>query len=142
MRRTNILRCTTSRPAMMRLLLCVLYIARAIQAAPNANTTASIDSVEAPTLNNRTMWSIVSSCALTLFACVYTAIHPNIPSPEDGPVHILWRRFGIMIMALIFPELIATWAMRQWLCARRVTTKFKDSKSFSVCYPQERSESE
>ncbi|KAJ8586741.1 hypothetical protein M405DRAFT_822873 [Rhizopogon salebrosus TDB-379] len=124
----------------MPLLLCTLYIVRAIQAAPITNTTASVDSVEAPTLNNRTMWSIISSCMLTLFACIYSAIHPNIPSPKDGPVRILWRRFGIMIMALIFPELIATWAMRQWLCARRVTTQFKASELFSVCYPQERSE--
>ncbi|KAJ8586729.1 hypothetical protein M405DRAFT_822859 [Rhizopogon salebrosus TDB-379] len=124
---------------MIRLLL-TLYIVRGIQAAPVANTTASIDSVEVPTLDNRTMWSIVSSCALTLFACIYSTIHPNIPSPKDGPVRILWRRLGIMIMALIFPELIATWAMRQWLCARRVTTQFKASELFSVCYPQERSE--
>ncbi|KAJ8583491.1 hypothetical protein M405DRAFT_775354, partial [Rhizopogon salebrosus TDB-379] len=76
------------------------------------------------------MWSIVSSCALTLFACICSAIHLNIPSPKDGPVRILRRRFGTMIMALIFPQLIVTQAMRQWFYARRVTTQFKASKPF------------
>ncbi|KAJ8596181.1 hypothetical protein M405DRAFT_782083 [Rhizopogon salebrosus TDB-379] len=45
-----------------------------------------------------------------------------------------------MIMALTFPELIAVWAMRQRLCARRITTRFKASELFCVRYPQEQSE--
>ncbi|OAX32660.1 hypothetical protein K503DRAFT_860202 [Rhizopogon vinicolor AM-OR11-026] len=101
-----------------------------------------MDSVEAPSFTNRTMWSIVSSSALTLFACVYSAIHPNIPSPRDGPLRILWRRIGMMIMALIAPELIATWAMRQRLCARSLTKRFKGSGHFGSDRPQERSDSD
>ncbi|OAX32658.1 hypothetical protein K503DRAFT_701700, partial [Rhizopogon vinicolor AM-OR11-026] len=89
-----------------------------------------MDIFEAPSFINRTMWSIVSSCVLTLFACIYSAIHPNIPSPKYGPLRILWRRFNMMIMALIVPELIATWAIRQWLCARALTKRFKGSGYF------------
>ncbi|KAG2139637.1 uncharacterized protein EDB93DRAFT_1090144 [Suillus bovinus] len=70
----------------------------------------------------RTLWTIISSSVLTLFACIYSAIHPNIPSPRhSGYSHILWRQLGIMIMALIAPNLIVTWAMRQWFSARQVT---------------------
>ncbi|KAG2360334.1 hypothetical protein BDR07DRAFT_1378087 [Suillus spraguei] len=90
------------------------------------NTTTSTDSFEAPSLSTRTLWSIISSSVLTLFACTYSAIHPNIPSPKDSPGGILLRRLGIMIMALIAPELIITWAMRQWLSARQVTRQFKE----------------
>ncbi|KAG2089993.1 uncharacterized protein F5147DRAFT_755527 [Suillus discolor] len=73
------------------------------------------------------MWTIISSSVFTLFACIYSAIHPNIPSPEDSPLRVLLRRHGIMIMALIAPELIVTWAMRQWFSARRVTRQFEKS---------------
>ncbi|KAG1725833.1 hypothetical protein EDB19DRAFT_1897711 [Suillus lakei] len=101
----------------MYLLLCIfLYLVGVIQAAPTTNPiTTTSDSFEAPSFTTRTLWTIISSCVLTLFACIYSAIHPNIPSPQDSPVLILWRRLGIMIMALIFPELIVAWAMRQWI---------------------------
>ncbi|KAG2099554.1 uncharacterized protein F5147DRAFT_747264 [Suillus discolor] len=63
-----------------------------------------------------TLWTIISSSVLTLFACIYSAIHPNIPSPTKRRSYpcIIWRQLGMMIMALIAPELIAAWAMRQW----------------------------
>ncbi|KAG1725930.1 hypothetical protein EDB19DRAFT_2043106 [Suillus lakei] len=127
----------------MRVLLCVflVYLVVVIRAAPTTNSTATTsDSSESPLFTTRTLWNIVSSCIITLFACIYSAIHPNIPSPQDSPVLILWRRLGIMIMALIFPELIIAWAMRQWLSARQVTKEFKESGFFNVPQLQEQSE--
>ncbi|KAG2104333.1 uncharacterized protein F5147DRAFT_579993 [Suillus discolor] len=125
----------------MRLLVffCIfLYLVGVIQAAPTTNTTTSTSSnvPEAPPFTNRTLWNIVSSCVVTLFACIYSAIHPNIPSPKDSPVLILWRRLGIIIMALIVPELIVTWAMRQWISARHVTKEFKESGYFDYTWTQ------
>ena len=134
----------TRHSIMHLLLLCALYLARAIQATPIENTTTTItrDDSEAPSFTNRTLGSIISSCVLTLFACIYNAIHPNIPSPYDGPLRVLWRRFGIMIMALIFPELIALWAIRQWISSRILTTQFKASGHFRFHHPQQRPDSE
>ncbi|KAG2040457.1 hypothetical protein BDR03DRAFT_892399 [Suillus americanus] len=128
----------------MRLLglFCVfLYLVGIIQAAPTTNTTNTTTSDnfdEAPSFTTRTMWSIVSSSVLTLSACIYSAIHPNIPSLRDSPDGIVRRRFGIMIMALIAPELMVTWAMRQWFSARQVTLKFEKSGY----YPRVGTESE
>jgi len=45
-------------------------------------------------------------------------------------------------MALIVPELIAAWAIRQWLSARILTTRFKASGHFKFHHPQERPDSE
>ncbi|KAG1730557.1 uncharacterized protein EDB91DRAFT_1059422, partial [Suillus paluster] len=73
---------------------------------------------------------------LTLFACIYSAIYPNIPSPKDSLARILRRGFGIMVTALIAPELLVTWAMRQWLSARLVTKQFKDSGYFNYTWTQ------
>ncbi|KAG1809654.1 uncharacterized protein BJ212DRAFT_1302492 [Suillus subaureus] len=113
-------------------LLCVsLYFVGVIQAAPTTITTTD-DSSEALSFTTRTIWTIISSSVLTLFACIYSTIHPNIPSPKDSPLLILWRRLGIMLMALIAPELIVTWAMRQWFSARQVTRQFKKSGYPSV----------
>ncbi|KAG2047099.1 hypothetical protein BDR06DRAFT_1000326 [Suillus hirtellus] len=121
---------------MRLLLLCVfLYLVGVIQAAPTTNTTNTItsDSFKAPSFTTRTLWTIISSSVLTLFACVYSAIHPNIPSPKhSGYPRILWRQLGLMIMALIAPELIVTWAMRQWFSTYQVTRQFKKSGHFNV----------
>ncbi|KAG1731261.1 hypothetical protein EDB19DRAFT_1912560 [Suillus lakei] len=126
----------------MHLLLCIfLHLVGVIQAAPTTNSTATTsDSSEAPLFITRTLWNIISSCVLTLFACIYSAIHPNIPSSKDSALRILRRRLGIMLMALIAPELIVTWAMRQWISARQVTKQFKESGYFNVPQPQEQSQ--
>ncbi|KAG1851445.1 hypothetical protein DFJ58DRAFT_684876 [Suillus subalutaceus] len=113
----------------MRLLICVfLYLVGVIQAA-NTTTTTTSDNFKVPSasFSTRTLWTIISSSGLTLFACIYSAIHTNIPSPEDSPLRILWRRFWIMIMALIVPELMVAWAVRQWLCTHQVTKQFEES---------------
>ncbi|KAG2067210.1 hypothetical protein BDR04DRAFT_1144437 [Suillus decipiens] len=111
----------------MRLLLLSVFLHYYLLAII-LNTRTRTDSFEAPSLSTRTLWSIISSSVLTLFACTYSAIHLNIPSPKDSPGGILLRRLGIMIVALIAPELIITWAMRQWLSARQVTRQFKESE--------------
>ncbi|KAG2340543.1 hypothetical protein BDR05DRAFT_889777 [Suillus weaverae] len=111
----------------MRLLLCIfLHLIGVIQAAPTI-ITATTDGSDALSFTTRTMWTIVSSCILTLLACIYSVIHPNIPSPEDSPNCILRRRLGIMIVALIAPELIVTWAMRQWFSAHDAWTQTHSS---------------
>src|SRR5258708_31531738 len=32
----------------------------------------------------RTILNIISSCLATVFLCVWVAIHPNIPAPDEG----------------------------------------------------------
>ncbi|KAG1814746.1 uncharacterized protein BJ212DRAFT_350281 [Suillus subaureus] len=130
----------------MRLLLLwvFLYLVRAIQAAlePTTNTTNTTTSnrFRAPSFTTRTLWTIISSSVFTLFACTYSAIHPNILSSKDGPLCIQLRRLGIMITALITPELIVTRAMRQWFSACLVTRQFQESGHFKISQLQEQSE--
>jgi hypothetical protein len=72
-------------------------------------------------------WTIISHCALTLFACLSSAICPNIPSPKDSSILILWQQLESMVTALDIPELIVTWAMCQSFSARHATRRFNDS---------------
>ncbi|KDQ55318.1 hypothetical protein JAAARDRAFT_195720 [Jaapia argillacea MUCL 33604] len=69
---------------------------------------------------NRTTWGIVSSCLTTVFSCTWVAIHPNIPGPDETSIEIAFSRVGLMLMALIAPELVIVWAMKQWFGARRI----------------------
>ncbi|EIW76516.1 hypothetical protein CONPUDRAFT_64356 [Coniophora puteana RWD-64-598 SS2] len=81
--------------------------------------------------NHRSLWSIISTCLLTIFACVYTSIHPNVPSPYDGPLAILRRTAGIMLATVLAPELMVIWAARQFLTARRFTQKMRDYETWN-----------
>lgn len=76
-------------------------------------------------LIGRTIWNIVWSCLVTIFACTWVAVHPNIPDPDEKWVRIASRRVGITIMALIAPELVIVWAIRQWINARKLAQMYK-----------------
>jgi len=75
----------------------------------------------------RTLGSIIWSCLATVFACTWIAIHMNIPGPDDGRLKIALRKLGVMVLAVIAPEAVVAWAMRQWVVARRI------SKGTSFC---------
>ena len=78
----------------------------------------------------RTIWNIIWSCLVTIFGCTWVAVHPNIPQAEEKWFTAVLRRLQIMVMALIAPELVISWAMRQWLAARSLA---KDNQSMLVC---------
>ena len=75
----------------------------------------------------RTIWNIIWSCLVTIFACTYAAIHPNVPmsDPNRHWYSGLLRRARIMICALIGPEFVIIWALRQWFAARRKLRNLK-----------------
>jgi len=57
---------------------------------------------------------------LTIFLCTWASVHPNIPSPDERWPSIAFRRIRLMLAALIMPEAIFAWALRQRLAARRL----------------------
>ncbi|KAG1873097.1 hypothetical protein F4604DRAFT_775122 [Suillus subluteus] len=80
-----------------------------------------------------TSLALLSLCLRAFIVVQVTAIHPNIPSPKDSTNHILWHRLGVMIMALIAPELIR--ASGSALVKLRNSSRIQDinSKSKSIC---------
>lgn len=77
----------------------------------------------------RSVWNIVWSCVATILSCTWVALHPNIPNPE---VVVTLRRVKITGMALLTPELVVMWAMRQWFVARRLAEKNKSMSTVVV----------
>ncbi|KIK35998.1 hypothetical protein CY34DRAFT_811684 [Suillus luteus UH-Slu-Lm8-n1] len=104
-------------------LLCIPFIC----AVPlNCTSTPTLDISYPPSSSShtRTLFDIIQSCAATLLACSWAAIHPNIPGMDEGRMTIFFRRLSIMVMALIAPELMVTWATMQFLSARDAAKTF------------------
>jgi hypothetical protein len=112
-------------------LLCYLVI-QGVEALPysfgiarqlDAAATSSIVCPD-PT-DRRSLSDIVQSCLATIFACTWLAIHANIPAPDEGFIRVnIARRLKIVLVALIAPELIILWAMRQWFVARFLARRY------------------
>ncbi|KAI0059877.1 hypothetical protein BV25DRAFT_1918235 [Artomyces pyxidatus] len=75
----------------------------------------------------RTRYTIVWSSLLTIFACVWTAIHRNVPQPERADESQFWRSVGqaweatkIVVVTVLVPEWVLAWAFRQQLNAWQV----------------------
>ncbi|KAG2098760.1 uncharacterized protein F5147DRAFT_640865 [Suillus discolor] len=102
-------------------LLCVPFVYASL---PSLNNTSPhiLDASNCPFCNTRSLWDIILSCGLTLFACTWTAVHPNIPGMDEGKIAITSRRLFIMVIALIAPELMITWATRQFFSAQWTIT--------------------
>ena len=81
----------------------------------------------------RTIWNIVWSCLVTIFSCTWVAVHPNIPCPKKRKANgwiqrCVWNpllsfaehRLPLFISALLVPEYVLAWAIRQFLRARKI----------------------
>ncbi|KAI0062790.1 hypothetical protein BV25DRAFT_1825335 [Artomyces pyxidatus] len=73
----------------------------------------------------RTRYNIVWSSLVTILACVWTAVHRNIPGPTKAGESRLWRVVArvlelahIVVVTLLVPEWVLAWAVRQLLNAR------------------------
>ncbi|KAJ7057841.1 hypothetical protein C8F01DRAFT_1256456 [Mycena amicta] len=117
-------------------MLFVLALARSSQAAPAGSEFC--DNIN----NCRRLFDIVWGCLVTIFACVWVSVHPNVPPRRPAPPanHApLWRRLKwklidssgalkhrlkLMFIGILAPELIAGWAGRQLAVAWYFSKKY------------------
>lgn len=90
-------------------------------------------------LTSRATLEVIWSCLATTISCTWVAIHPNIPffdHPNRGrglrltTNRVLCRLF-LMLQALLFPEVIVTWAYRQYLASGEMSRGFDDALASS-----------
>jgi hypothetical protein len=116
--------------------LTLLYFSgRAVQALPLlAADQSTPPSEQLP--QGRTTMGIVWSCLATVIACVWVSVHPNVPGPNEGICAIAFRRLKIGVLALVTPELVTSWAIRQRLVAGNLAKKYNSgvlvSRTFTV----------
>ena len=119
----------------MLLVLTLVYLFHGLQsrAAPltsileasSSNSTILSTSACICPADQRTIWNILWSCLATIFACSWVSIHPNIPASNESSRRIFLRRLELMFWAVIAPETIIFWALRQWIGARHLEKPYK-----------------
>ena len=82
------------------------------------HTTIAPSWVSAPSMRGTS--SILYSCILTLFACIYTALHLNIPKRGAGAMGLLSSKSLWSLAALMAPEIVLYYASFQFIEARSI----------------------
>ncbi|KAI6400659.1 hypothetical protein MCOR23_004718 [Pyricularia oryzae] len=75
----------------------------------------------------RGTWKVVWTCLATTFLCIWTLLCLNIPAPTDTWFVLFRRRLLWMILAILGPEIVLTYAAGQWSRARHSLAAFKNS---------------
>lgn len=61
----------------------------------------------------RSTLNILWSCLATTFACTWVSVHPNIPFFGHNKWAVRRWRVFLMFLALLAPEIMIMWAMKQ-----------------------------
>ncbi|KAF9539471.1 hypothetical protein CPC08DRAFT_824553 [Agrocybe pediades] len=69
---------------------------------------------------------IIWACVATILTASWVSVHPNIPNPKEPTVRKTLRRIELMTWAIMTPELIIFWALRQWHGARSMEREFAE----------------
>lgn len=119
-------------------MLLLIYLLYQILATSQTVLTASIEPLLSAAKGNRTTlhteisppWvsssntrgtsDILWSCIVTLTACVYSALHLNIPPANEGKLKFYWRKLKWVAIALFAPEIVLYCALTQFLKAREL----------------------
>ena len=119
----------------MLFLILLYYLALYIRASPIPPISSrSLESNSCADLtHSRTIWNIIWSCLATIFSCTWVAVHPNMPCPKQREAKNCFQRWIrnpllsfvehrllLFVCALLVPEYILAWAIRQYLRAREI----------------------
>lgn len=80
--------------------------------------------VEQP--NYRGTFDILWVCLVTIGISTYTMLCLNIPAPKDSYLRLFGRRLLWMLLGIIGPEFVLTYAAGQWSRAKWSVEAFKD----------------
>ena len=123
----------------MLLVLTLVYLFHGFQthAAPltglfsesSSNATVLSTTACICPIDQRSIWDIIWSCLATIFACSWVSVHPNIPAPNETSWRVFLRRLELMFWAVVGPEMVISWAFRQWIGARHLEKLYKGELS-------------
>ena len=85
-----------------------------------------------PNPRQRGTLDIIWSCLFTLSLCVYTAIHLNVPPPNEGKFGFFRRKTKWVFIGILAPELVVYAAWRQLRQAKNVARELNRSRKNKV----------
>ncbi|ESK84727.1 hypothetical protein Moror_610 [Moniliophthora roreri MCA 2997] len=97
--------------------------------ATSTNTSSLFDPVTGECINIngcRMITGILWNCLSVILICTWVAIHPNIPRVGTHPALVVYKNIQLMVIAILAPEIITLWAMRQWYSAKAIAKRFKN----------------
>jgi len=115
----------------MILILAILAATRASPVGQRLPSFLSLDQLQAPRSSCddpdgcRSLADIIRSCIITIFLCTWVSMHPNIPSPDERWPRVAIRRAGLLLLALLVPEAVIGWALRQRQAAAELAKEHK-----------------
>lgn len=89
--------------------------------------------------DSRGTWTLLYSCVFTLVLCVWTAVHLNIPGPDETQRSQFLRKAKYMVLAIFAPEITVYMAWQQWSRAHQFCRKLDDTIGSSKNAPQTKS---
>ncbi|KAF8642792.1 hypothetical protein AX16_009425 [Volvariella volvacea WC 439] len=73
----------------------------------------------------RTIFNILYSCIGVILLCTHISIHHNIPDQGDSRTKVMWLKIRTTLYALVAPEAVIMWAIRQRIMAGQIAEKNK-----------------
>ncbi|KZP18182.1 hypothetical protein FIBSPDRAFT_745779, partial [Athelia psychrophila] len=108
-------------------MLFLFLIHHLFQEGANALPIPSTDASDPGTLPScldirycRQTSDIVIGCLVTVFACTWVSLHPNVPKPGTSSWGKLGNQVLFAVMALFLPEIIAIMAMNDLTRSRQI----------------------
>ncbi|KAF8838054.1 hypothetical protein BDN67DRAFT_127805 [Paxillus ammoniavirescens] len=80
----------------------------------------------------RSILGIIFLCIVSLVACSWNAVHPNIPGVDESRWIIWLRRVLLMVLVVITPELLLVWVLQQFTSAGSAAQAFNKWRATSV----------
>ncbi|KAH6912730.1 hypothetical protein BKA70DRAFT_1264786 [Coprinopsis sp. MPI-PUGE-AT-0042] len=74
--------------------------------------------------NYRSQFDIIWSCLSIVFASTWVATHPNVLRYDATTWEVLRRRLKLMFIAVLSPEAVVSFSVKQWFGAKRILGVF------------------
>ncbi|KAF8657421.1 hypothetical protein AX16_002218 [Volvariella volvacea WC 439] len=94
--------------------------------SPVCIVAATITASRCDPTRTRTIFDILYSCIGVILLCTYISIHHNIPDQDDSRAKVMWKKVRTTLYALVAPEMVIMWAIRQWMMAGEIAKENKD----------------
>lgn len=69
--------------------------------------------------DQRGTMDIIWGCVFTVFLCLWSMLHLNVPGPRDDFWAIFWRKAQWLLLGILAPEVPMMLACGQWSSAKR-----------------------
>ncbi|KAF8641291.1 hypothetical protein AX16_010070 [Volvariella volvacea WC 439] len=94
--------------------------------SPVCIVAAAMTASQCDPTRTRTIFDILYSCIGVILLCTYISIHHNIPDQADSWAKATWSKVRTTLYALIAPEIVIMWAIRQRVMAGRIAEDNRD----------------